>query len=78
MTDSEKIRFLERENQLLKDKIDLLEELQRLKDRNKIIEYEPFTNPWTTTPNDPWIPTITYTNSDTVHTIYANKKTGDA
>ena len=79
MTDSEKLRFLEKENQLLKDKIDLLEELQRLREEKRTLEYKPLTAPWTY-PYDPWNPTVTYTSSsdDTIRTIYANEKIGDA
>lgn len=79
MTDSERIEILERENELLKDKIDLLEELQRLREEKRTLEYKPLTAPWIH-PYDPWPPTVTWTSSsdDTIRTIYANEKTGDA
>lgn len=75
MSGIERIEVLERENELLKEQIKLLNKIIELKDEKKTT----ITYPWTYS-HDPWEPTVTYTSSsdDTIRTIYANEKTGDA
>ena len=53
MTDKEKIKVLERENELLKEQIRLMEELEKIKNEKRSIGIDDITLPYTPLPYNP-------------------------
>ena len=55
MTDKERIKVLERENELLKEQIKLMEELEKIKNEKRSISIDDITLPYTPLPYNPVI-----------------------